>query len=78
MRNLRLVQGREHCKHTDAHPRKETAAIHIVNVLSAGLDRASKEEDDATDEDGYTSAYPVGEGADVDVPVRVCVLIEGK
>ena len=52
MRDLRLVQRREHREHTNAHPCEEPAAIHIVDILCGSLDGASKEEDEAAEEDG--------------------------
>ena len=42
MRNLGLIQRREHCEHDDTHAREEPTAVHIVDVLSAGLNPTSK------------------------------------
>ena len=65
--DLGLVQRREHCKHSYPHACEESPSVHVMNVLSASLDRASKEEDDATSEDGGAPSYQVCKTPDVDV-----------
>ena len=42
MRNLGLIQRREHCKHADTHAREEPTAVHVVDVLRARLDATSQ------------------------------------
>ena len=67
VRDLSLVQGREHGKHSNAHARQEPSGIHIVDVLRAGLDAAAQEEHDAACEDRKTAAYQVCQTAYVDI-----------
>lgn len=67
VRDLRLVQRREHREHADAHPSEEPPAVHVVDVLRRCLERAADEEDDAAGEDGEAAPDRVGERADVDV-----------
>ena len=68
--NLGLVQRREHCKHSYPHACEESPSVHVMNVLSASLDRASKEEDDAACEDGSAPSYKVCKTPNVNVPAN--------
>ena len=72
--NLRLVQRREHREHADTHSGQETPAIHVVDVLCAGLDTTSEEKNDASGEDSQAPTHPVGERSNVYVPIVPLVI----
>ena len=59
VRDLRLVQRREHRQHADPHTREEPPPVHVVDVLRAGLKGPPEEEDDAANEDRHTSPHPI-------------------